>query len=55
MMDMDRYEWKVEFCWVKVHARQRGKELADRLAKEASSNRDIEECYNRIPKSTVTN
>jgi len=33
---------------------ERGNELAGRLAKEASSSKDIEECYNRIPKSTVT-
>ena len=51
---MERDEWKVEFSWVKAHAGQRGNELADRLAKEASSSKDIEECYNRIPKSTVT-
>ena len=54
VMDMERDEWKVEFSWVKAHAGQRGNELADRLAKEASSSKDIEECYNRIPKSTVT-
>jgi len=53
-MDMERDEWKVEFSWVTAHAGQRGNELADRLAKEASSSKDIEECYNRIPKSTVT-
>jgi hypothetical protein len=54
VMDMEREEWKVEFNWVKAHAGQRGDELADRLAKEASSSKDIEKCYNRIAKSTVT-
>jgi hypothetical protein len=53
-MDIERDEWKVEFSWVKAHARQRWNELADRLANEASSNKDIDECYNRISKSTVT-
>jgi hypothetical protein len=53
-MDMERDEWKVEFSWVKAHAGHRGNELADRLTKEASSSKDIEECYKRIPKSTVT-
>ena len=53
-MDMERDESKVEFSWVKAHAGQRGNELADRLAKAATSSKDIEECYNRIPKSTVT-
>jgi len=41
-MDMERDECKVEFSWVKAHAGQRGNELADRLAKEASSSKDIE-------------
>jgi ribonuclease HI len=51
---MERDEWKVEFSWVKAQAGQRGNELADQLAKEASSSKDIEKCFNRIPKSTVT-
>jgi len=51
---MERDEWKVEFSWVKAHAGQRGNQLAGRLAKEASSSKDIEECYKRIQKSTVT-
>jgi len=51
---MEREEWKIEFSWVKAHAGQKGNELADRLAKEASSSKNFEECYNRIPKSTVT-
>jgi len=51
---MERDEWKFEFIRVKAHAGQRGNELADRLAKEASSIKDIKKCYNRIPKSTVT-
>jgi len=37
-----------------ARAEQKGNELANRLAKEASSSKDIEECYNRVPKSTVT-
>ena len=53
-IDVERDEWKIEFSRVKEHAGQKGKELADRLSKEASSSRNIEECYNRIPKSTVT-
>ena len=54
VIDMEQDEWKVEFSWVKAHAGQRGNKLADRLAKEATSSKDIEECYNRILKSTVT-
>jgi len=41
---MERDEWKIEFSWVKTHVGQKGNELADRLAKEASSSRNIEEC-----------
>jgi hypothetical protein len=52
---MVRHEWKVEFSWVKAHEGQRGNELADCLAKEASRSKNIEECYSRIPKSTVSN
>ena len=53
-MDMERNEWKVEFSWIKAHVGQRRKELVVRLAKEESGSKNIEECYNRIPKSTVT-
>jgi hypothetical protein len=51
---LERHEWKVEFSWVKALVGQRGNELADRLAKEASRSKNIEECCNRIPKSTVS-
>ena len=50
---MELHEWKVNFSWIKAHVGQRGNELADRLAKEASRTENIVECYNRIPKSTV--
>jgi ribonuclease HI len=46
-------EWKVEFSWMKAHAKYRGIELADQLAKEATSSRTIDECYTRIPKSAL--
>jgi hypothetical protein len=51
---MEQHEWKVDFSWIKAHAGQRGNEIADRLAKEESRSRNIEECYNRVPKSTVS-
>ena len=44
VLDMERNEWKVEFSWIKAHVGQRGNELADRLGKEASRNKNIEEC-----------
>jgi ribonuclease HI len=51
---MEQHKWKVAFSWNKAHVEQRGNELADQLAKEASRSRFIEECYNRVPNSTVS-
>jgi ribonuclease HI len=51
--EIKKQNWKIEFNWIKAHAGHRGNELADQLAKEAANNRDINECYKRIPKSTV--
>jgi len=50
---MEQQEWKVSFSWIKAHAGQRRNELADQLAKEAASNKKVNECYNRFPKSEV--
>ena len=50
---MEQTEWKIHFSWVKVHAGILGNELADTLAKDASTNVDIAACYNRVPKSVV--
>jgi len=49
---MENQDWKIEFNWIKAHAGHHGSELADRTAKEATTNSDIE-CYKRIHKSTV--
>ena len=54
ILDMEQHEWKIDFSWIKAHVGQRGNELADRLAKEASRSKNIEECYNRVPKSTIS-
>jgi len=43
----------MEFSWIMAHAGYRRNELADQLAKEAASNRNIEKCYTRIPKSAL--
>jgi len=51
---MEEHEWKVDFSWIKAHAGQRGNELADSLAKEASRSSNIGECHNRDPESTVS-
>jgi len=50
---MEQQEWKVAFRWIKAHARLRGNETAEKLAKEAASNKKEDECYNRFPKREV--
>ena len=48
-----RTNWTVEFSWIKSHADNPGKELADRLAKDAVSNRNTPVIFDRIPKTTL--
>jgi hypothetical protein len=50
---LERFNWTIEFSWVKAHIGIYGNELADRLAKEATRNRDTTIAFNRIPKSTL--
>jgi len=50
---MEQPEWRVEFIWIKAHAGHRGNEMEDQLAKEAANNKNIEECYNKKPKSAA--
>jgi len=50
---MEKQNWKIKFNWIKAHAGHHGNKLADQTAKEAATNSDINECYTRIPKSTV--
>jgi hypothetical protein len=50
---MEQKDWKVEFSWIKAHAGHQSNELADQLAKEAARDKNIDECYNRLPKSEV--
>ena len=43
-MELERSEIQVLFRWIKAHSGREGNELLDRLAKEASTDPNIEEC-----------
>jgi ribonuclease HI len=45
--------WKIRFRWIKAHAGNSGNEMADKLAKEASSKTEIPISYNRVPKIAI--
>ena len=53
VIETEMQNWKIEFSWIKEHAGHQTDELADQLAKEAAADGDIDECYRRIPKSSV--
>jgi len=46
-------KYTIEFSWIKAHAGNFGNELADRLAKQAASNKDIPVVFDRIPKTAL--
>jgi len=48
-----RTNWTIEFWWIKSHAGNPGNELADRLAKDAASNKNTPVVFDRIPKTTL--
>jgi ribonuclease HI len=50
---METQKWNIEFNWIKAHVGQNGNYLADQLAKEGTTSRNINVCYKRIPKSTA--
>ena len=46
-------EWQIAIQWVKEHVGIKGNELADTMAKKATTNETITDSYTRIPKSVV--
>ena len=50
-IDLEKENWYTEYTWIKAHAGHEGKELADKLAKEATTDSEI--CYNKIPKTEI--
>jgi hypothetical protein len=53
VIETELQNWKIEINWIKAHAGHHGNELADQLAKDAATSRDINVCYKRNPKSAV--
>ena len=50
---LERNHWKIQFSWVKAHIGITGNELADKLAKETSADKQIQITYNKVPKSAI--
>ena len=53
MTSLKRANWNIELSWVKAHVGIVGNELADRLAKAATSDNDAKIVFNRLPLSTL--
>ena len=50
---LEDQQWTMVFNWVKAHIGIEGNEMADRLAKKASTDNAIELVYNKIPRETI--
>lgn len=50
---LEKNQWKIYFTWVKAHVGIMGNELADKLAKAAAEDEELQSVYNKIPKSTI--
>ena len=50
-MELERRAWTIKFTWIKAHAGNRGNEIADNIAKEATKTKEI--MYNKISKSQI--
>jgi len=53
LTSLRRTNWAIEFLWIKSHAGNPGNELANRLAKDAASNKNTPVVFNRIPNTTL--
>jgi hypothetical protein len=53
MPSLERANWSIELTWVKAHVGIVGNELADRLAKAATSGSEAKIVFNRLPMSTL--
>ena len=52
---LEEHKWKIQLTWVKAHVGLYGNEIADKLAKEAATDRSLQACYDKIPKSVILN
>jgi hypothetical protein len=50
---MKKAGWQIALRWVKAHAGTRGNEMADTLAKKATTNGAITESYEKVPRRVV--
>ena len=53
VQEMESRGWTTRFRWTKAHVGTTANELADKLAKEASSKIEMPISYNRLPKSVI--
>ena len=50
---MRKAGWQITLQWVRAYAGTRGNELADAIAKKATTNGTVPESYTRIPRGVV--
>ena len=53
LTNLRNIKWTIEFSWIKAHAGYFGNELADHLAIEAASNKDMPVVFDRLSKTTI--
>ena len=50
-IELEKKEWSIQITWIKALVGNYGNELADRLAKEATKNKET--IYKKTPKSQI--